>query len=125
MKRGRRAFLLLVLLAVLAATTAYLYLVPSGLPTWGSVIGYMLLSVARGEYVSPDGSRMIRIIDLDGGATHSGDLRTFVIVRSWPRERVIAVNWLSEPQGPVPVRWLDGRHVVITFSEGESEMEVP
>jgi hypothetical protein len=125
MKRGSRVFLLLVLLAVLAASTAYLYLVPSGLPNWGCVVGYMLLSVDRGAYVSPDGSRTIRIVDLDGGALHSGQFRTFVVARSWLRDRVIADNWLSEPGGPVPVRWLDGRHVVVKFSEGESQIEVP
>jgi hypothetical protein len=125
MKRGSRVFLLLVLLAVLAASSVYLYLVPAGLPTWGTVIGYLCLSVDRGTYVSPEGSRTIRIIDLDGGATHSGQFCTFVVARSWPRDRVIAINWLSRPRGMVPVRWIDDRHVVVTFSEGESEIEVP
>lgn len=117
--------LLPVLAGALVVCAAYLYLVPAGLPSWGNVIGYILLSVDRGEYASPDGTRTIRIVDLDGGATHSGDFRTFVIVRSWMRDRVIAVGWLSEPRGLVSVQWKDERHVVISFSAGESVVEVP
>lgn len=80
---------------------------PSGVPL-ASVLAYTVFSLKQGPLISPDGRRSVTVVIHDGGATHSGNHRAWIVGRSALfGKHVVGTGYLEDSWTPVTLRWID------------------